>query len=181
MEGNERPSHNVRPATRKLAVCALLAAVGAVLGIVSLPLPAVSAAGYSLKIGITLLPVLLAAALYGPAYGGMVGLIVDLLPALLAPKGPLVPWFTLVGALFGVIPGLFFMKGQALTPKRLLLAIGTGQLLCSVALNSLLLMWLYGMPPQIVYVRLLNQAVMIPAYTIITYYVAKLLKRAGVA
>ena len=171
---------NVRPATRKLTVCALLAALGAVLGIISLPLPAVSAGGYSLKIGITVLPVILAAVLYGPAYGGMVGAIVDLLPALLFPKGPFVPWFTIIGALFGVIPGLFFVKGQAPTPKRLLLAIAAGQFTCSVVLNTLLLVTLYGLPYQIIYVRLLNQAIMIPVYTVLTYYAVRLLKKGEV-
>lgn len=171
---------NVRPATRKVAVCALLSAMGAVLGIVALPLPAVSAGGYSLKLGITVLPVILAAVLYGPAYGGMVGAITDLLPALLFPKGPFVPWFTIIGALFGVIPGLFFAKGQTPTAKRLLVAVATGQLVCSVVLNTLLLTTLYGLPYQIVYVRLLNQAVMIPVYTILTYGAVRLLKKGDV-
>lgn len=171
---------NIRPATRKLTVCALLAALGAVLGIVSLPLPAVSAGGYSLKVGITVLPVILAAVLYGPVYGGMVGAIADLLPALLFPKGPFVIWFTLIGALFGVIPGLFFLKNQAPKPKRLLLAIATGQLICSVLLNTFLLMNLYGLPYQIIYVRLLNQAIMIPIYSILTYYAVRLLKKGDV-
>ncbi len=171
---------NIRPSTRKLTVCALLAALGAVLGIVSLPLPAVSAGGYSLKIGLTVLPVILAAVLYGPVYGGMVGAIVDLLPALLFPKGPFVPWFTIIGALFGVIPGMFFLQGQAATPKRLLAAIAAGQLTCSVFLNTLLLTTLYGLPYQIVYVRLLNQAIMIPVYTALAYYAVRLLKKGAV-
>jgi len=176
----EKKGFNIRPNTRKLAVCALLAALGAVLGATSLPLPAVSAAGYSLKIGITVLPVILAAVLYGPVYGGMVGCIADLLPALLFPKGPFVPWFTIVGALFGVIPGLFFMKGQKPTIKRLGVAIACGQLTCSVVLNTLLLVWLYGSPWQIIWVRLVNQAIMIPVYTVILYYAMRLLKRGGV-
>lgn len=111
MEQNVKQA-NVHPLTRQLTICALLAALGTVLGILSIPLPAVSAAGYSLKIGITVLPVILAAVLYGPAYGGIVGMVVDLLPALLFPKGPWIPWFTLIGALFGVIPGLFSKEAR---------------------------------------------------------------------
>lgn len=179
MEQNTKQT-NVRPATRQITVCALLAALGAVLGMMSLPLPAVSAGGYSLKIGITVLPVILAAVLYGPAYGGMVGAITDLLPALLFPKGPFMPWFTIIGALFGVIPGLFFTRGQKPTVKRLLAAISAGQLTCSVLLNTLLLVSLYGLPYQIVYVRLLNQAIMIPVYTLVTYYAVKLLRKADI-
>ena len=170
---------NVHPLTRQLTICALLAALGTVLGILSIPLPAVSAAGYSLKIGITVLPVILAAVLYGPAYGGIVGMVVDLLPALLFPKGPWIPWFTLIGALFGVIPGLFFQRGQAVTWKRLLFSIAAGQIFCSVLCNTLLLMALYGLPYQIVYVRLLNQAIMIPVYTAAVFGTVKLLKKGG--
>ena len=171
---------NIRPSTRKLTVCALLAALGAVLGIISLPLPALTAGGYSVKIGITVLPVILAAVLYGPAHGGMVGAIVDLLPALLLPKGPFVPWFTIIGALFGVIPGLFFIHGNEPCFKRILAAVAAGQLTCSVLLNTLLLTSLYGLPYQIIYVRLLNQAIMIPVYTILTYYAVRLLKKGAV-
>ena len=54
MEQNVKQA-NVHPLTRQLTICALLAALGTVLGILSIPLPAVSAAGYSLKIGITVL------------------------------------------------------------------------------------------------------------------------------
>ena len=170
-------SFNVLPVTRKVTICALLAALGSVLGILSIPLPAVSAAGYSLKVGITVLPVIMAGVLYGPVYGGIVGAVVDFLPALLFPKGPLVPWFTLIGALFGVIPGLFFLHGQKPTIKRLFTAILTGQFLCSVVLNTLLLMWLYGLPYQIVYVRLLNQAIMVPIYTLAVYGSLRLLEK----
>ena len=47
-------------------------------------------------------------------------------------------------------------------------------------MNTLLLVLLYGMPWQIVWVRLLNQAIMIPVYTCLTYYAARLLKRGGI-
>jgi hypothetical protein len=41
-------------------------------------------------------------------------------------------------------------------------------------------MTLYGLPYQIIYVRLLNQAIMIPIYTVLTYYAVRLLKKGEV-
>jgi ECF transporter S component (folate family) len=169
---------NIRPATRRLIACALLSALGVVLSIYSLP--TFLFGGYAMKIGFGVLPVLIAAVLYGPAYGGAVGALVDLLQALLNPQGPYIPWFTLIGALFGILPGLFFLKGQAATPKRLFLAVFTGQFLCSICLNTALLMWLYGLPYQIVYARLINQAVMIPLHTVLCYSVVRLLKKGNI-
>ncbi|MBR2328699.1 MAG: hypothetical protein IKA58_02310, partial [Clostridia bacterium] len=75
---------------------------------------------------------------------------------------------------------LFFAKGQPVTWKRLFAAIFTGQTVCSVILNTLLLMWLYGSPYHIVYARIINQAVMIPLYTVMVYWLIKTLKRGGV-
>ena len=127
-----------------------------------------------------MLPVIVTAVLYGPLYGGTVGALTDLLQALIFPKGAYMPWFTVIGALFGVIPGIFFVKGQKPTLKRIFVAVFSGQMVCSVVLNTLLLMWLYGSPWQIVYARLINQAVMIPLYTALVYYVVKLMDKCGI-
>ncbi|MDR0841032.1 MAG: folate family ECF transporter S component [Christensenellaceae bacterium] len=175
----ESKKPNVRFTTRKLVLCALLTALGVVLGGL-LNIPAMPLGAYTLKIGMGMLPVLLAAVLYGPLYGGIVGGLTDLLQALIFPKGAYMPWFTVIGILFGILPGLFFSKGQEPKPGRLLLAVGTGQVVCSVVLNTLLLMWIYGSPYQIVYARIVNQAVMIPLYTLILYYLIGLLRKSGV-
>ena len=177
METNDRL--NISAGTRKLVYCALLTALGVVLGGM-LSIPAMPLGSYTLKIGFGVLPVIIAAVLYGPVYGGVVGGLTDLIQALIFPKGPYMPWFTVIGVLFGVIPGLFFAKGQPVTWKRLFAAIFTGQTVCSVILNTLLLMWLYGSPYHIVYARIINQAVMIPLYTVMVYWLIKALKRGGV-
>ena len=116
------------------------------------------------------LPVILSGVLFGPAYGGIVGALTDLIQALLFPKGAYMPWFT-------VVPGLFFMKKQKPTFVRLLAAVAAGQLFGSVFLNTLLLVELYGSPWQLIWVRLANQAVMIPLYAALLYAVCKLLAR----
>ena len=154
-------------------------ALGVVLGGL-LSIPAMPLGSYTLKIGLGVLPVIVTAVLYGPLYGGTVGALTDLLQALIFPKGAYMPWFTVIGALFGVIPGMFFVKGQKPTLKRIFVAVFSGQMVCSVVLNTLLLMWLYGSPWQIVYARLINQAVMIPLYTALVYYVVKLMDKCGI-
>ena len=161
-----RNSANVDPKTRRLAYCALFTALGVVLGGL-LSIPAMPLGSYTLKIGLGVLPVI-------------VGALTDLLQALIFPKGAYMPWFTVIGALFGVIPGMFFVKGQKPTLKRIFVAVFSGQTVCSVVLNTLLLMWLYGSPWQIVYARLINQAVMIPLYTALVYYVVKLMDKCGI-
>ena len=162
-----------------LLVTALALALGVVLGGL-LSIPAMPLGSYTLKIGLGVLPVIVTAVLYGSLYGGTVGALTDLLQALIFPKGAYMPWFTVIGALFGVIPGMFFVKGQKPTLKRIFVAVFSGQTVCSVVLNTLLLMWLYGSPWQIVYARLINQTVMIPLYTALVYYVVKLMDKCGI-
>ena len=149
----------------RLVVCAMLTALGVVLGgLLSIPF-----GSYTLKIGFGVLPVIIAGVLYGPGYGAIVGALCDLLQALIFPKGAYMPWFTVVGALFGLIPGLFFIKRQTPTFPRILLAVAVGQIVGSVICNTLLVIWLYGSPWQIVYARIINQAVMIPLYSALVY------------
>ncbi len=152
----------------RLVVCAMLTALGVVLGGL-LSIPAMPFGSYTLKIGFGVLPVIIAGVLYGPGYGAIVGALCDLLQALIFPKGAYMPWFTVVGALFGLIPGLFFIKKQAPTFLRILLAVAVGQVVGSVICNTLLMVWLYGSPWQIVYARIINQAVMIPVYSALVY------------
>ncbi|MEG1547828.1 MAG: folate family ECF transporter S component [Clostridia bacterium] len=176
MEINKTSSHKM---IKRLVVCALLTALGVILGGL-LSIPAVPFGAYSLKIGIGVLPVILSGVMFGPLYGGMVGGMTDFLQAVIMPKGAYMPWFTVVGILFGLIPGLFFTKKQTPTFKRILLAIACGQLVGSVLLNTWLMVELYGMPWQLIYARLLNQCVMIPLYTVAIYFIMKLLKQNAV-
>ncbi len=172
-------STQVNVNTKRIVICALLTALGVVLGGL-LSIPAMPLGAYTLKIGLGVLPVILSGVLYGPVYGGMVGGLTDFLQAMIFPKGAYMPWFTVVGILFGLIPGLFFIKRQTPSFKRLFAAIATGQLIGSVGLNTALLVWLYGTPWQIIYARLINQAVMIPLYTILIFYIVRFLKKGNV-
>ena len=64
MEKNDRL--NISANTRTLVYCALLTALGVVLGGM-LSIPAMPLGSYTLKIGFGVLPVILAAVLFGPA------------------------------------------------------------------------------------------------------------------
>lgn len=169
----------MNPSVKKLVICALLTAMGVILG-GPLSIPAMPLGGYSLKIGLGVLPVILSGVLFGPVYGGMVGGLTDLLQALIFPKGAYMPWFTLVGILFGLIPGLFFIKRREVKLGRLALSVAAGQLIASVLLNTALLVWLYGYPWEIIYWRAANQAIMVPIYTGLIYGIIKLLQKSKI-
>lgn len=163
--------------TTTLVLSGLFIALGVVLGGM-LSIPAFPMGTYSIKIGLGVLPVILCGVLCGPVYGGIAGGLTDLLQALLFPKGAYMPWFTIVGIFFGLIPGLFFRKQQAIKFPRLLCAIGAGQLFASALCNTLLMVWLYGLPlGGILPLRLLTQAFMIPLHTLLAYATAPLIQR----
>ncbi len=168
-----------RHKTRRLVISALLTALGVVLGGL-LSIPVMPLGVYSLKIGFGVLPVILAGVLFGPAYGAMVGGVTDFLQVMIFPKGAYVPFFTVVGVLFGLIPGLFFTGSREPKFLRILLAVATGQVIASVILNSLLLIWLYNLPWETFIPRMINQAVMIPIYSVLVFYCIKLLKKTGI-
>lgn len=169
-----------RNKTQRLVICALLTALGVVFGGL-LSFPAMPLGVYSLKIGFGVLPVILTGVLFGPAYGAMVGGMTDFLQAMIFPKGAYVPFFTVIGTLFGLIPGLFFTGGREPRFLRILAAVATGQITASVILNSLLLIWLYNLPWEAFIPRMINQAFMIPIYSVLVYCCVKLLKKSGLA
>ena len=64
--------------------------------------------GTIVKIPLKFVSVFVAAALYGPIWGGVCGAVGDILNCLLAPVGPFVPQITVLEFLSGVIYGIFF-------------------------------------------------------------------------
>lgn len=168
-----------RDKTRRLVVCALLTALGVVLGGL-LSIPAMPFGTYSLKIGFGVVPVIIAGVLYGPGYGAMVGGLTDFIQAMIFPKGAYIPFFTVIGVLFGFIPGLFFAGHQQPKFPRILISVFAGQTIASVICNTLLLIWLYGLPWEAFIPRIITQAICIPLYSGIVYGCIKLLKKAGV-
>ncbi len=152
--------------TRVLVSCALLVALSALLG-GGVSVKSFVLGSYSLKIGFGVLPVLLAGVWFGPLWGGAVGALADFTQALLFPMGAYMPWFSVSGALFGVIPGLFFTKTAEVKPLRAFFAVTSALLVTSVGVNTFLIVTLYGNPWEIIYARMVTQAVMIPIHTVL--------------
>lgn len=81
------------------------------------------------------LPIALAGALMGPFWGGLVGMVADILGVTLFPQGAFFPGFTITAALSGVIPGLV-LYGRKPSMKLIALSTGLNALICSLLLNT---------------------------------------------
>ena len=131
---------------------------------------------WNLKIGFTFVPVFLAAYLYGPLGGAIVGGIADFLGATLFPIGAYFPGFALTCVLTGVVYGLLLQKKQ--TPLRILIAVGIVQLICGLLINTYWISVLYGSPFEALLVtRSVQCLIMIPVEFIIIGILSKSLAR----
>lgn len=165
----------IRFQTKRLVLSGLFVALSAILS-GALSFPVYGSGMYTMKISFGMLPVILTGMLYGPLYGGIAGGLSDLLQALLFPRGGYQPWFTVVAILFGLIPGLFFARKQAPTFKRIFAAVFSGQAVGSVLCNSLLMVWLYGADPGLMFlIRGITQAIMIPIFSLLLYWILPLI------
>ena len=125
-------------ATHRLVLIAMLVAAQVVLSrFLSISL-------WNLRIGFSFVPIVLAAILLGAVPAGITAAIADLLGATLFPSGPFFPGFTLTAAVTGVLYGLFLHKKQTL--PRILGAVLTTELLCSILMNTVWISMLYGTP-----------------------------------
>lgn len=87
-----------------LAACGMLLGLEVVLGMFTLNVSPL------LKIGFSFLPVAAAGMLFGPAAGGTVGALGDIVSYLIQPTGPYFPGFTLNGFISGFLYGVFFYR-----------------------------------------------------------------------
>ena len=114
---------------------------------------------WNTRIGFSFVPLVLAGVLLGPVKAGVTGGIADVLAALLMPTGPYFPGFTLTAVLTGVIYGLFLYEKQTL--PRIIGAVLTSQVVCSLLLNTLWISILYKSPfPAVLATRLTQFAIM---------------------
>ncbi|MGI6150807.1 MAG: folate family ECF transporter S component [Christensenellales bacterium] len=163
--------------TKRMVFCGLLVALGVILsGPLEIPLNFFGL--YSVSLSFGTVPVILAAVYYGPMYGALVGGLWDLLQALLFPMGGYNPLFTLSGAVIGLLPGLFFTKGEKPTFLRVLAATAAGHIVGSVILNSLWMIVSYGTPLEVAAIRTLKGVVFIPLFASLVYLLSGALDRA---
>jgi ECF transporter S component (folate family) len=122
-----------------------------------------------LRISLEFLPIMIAAILFGPIAGGIVGAVADLIGATLFPAGTFFPGFTISAFATGVIYGLFFYKKQ-ITWMRALLGTFTKLVIVDLLMVSAWLVILYQMPlAALIPTRLLKFAVMLVVETGFVY------------
>lgn len=144
---------------RVLTSAGLLSAIAIVLGFFKIPLTQL------IEIRFMILPVAAAGWLFGPAVGGLVGLVADVGAYLIKPTGPFFPGFTITSIVSGVIFGCILFEKRP-TLLRILAAQIVYSLVCSVLLNSLWLSMLYGNGfIAVLTARFLKELVMIPINT----------------
>ena len=124
--------------TRTLTTLAMLIAIEVILS------RFLSISAWNIKVGFGFVPVVIAAILYGPLAGGIVGALSDFIGALLFPIGTYFPGFTLTSFLMGVVFGLFLYKKQSWLQG--LAAVGINQFILGLFLNTLWISILYGSP-----------------------------------
>lgn len=91
--------------------------------------------GGAVRISFGGLPIALAGALLGPFWGGMTGMVADLLGATLFPQGAYFPGFTLTSTLLGVIPGVVLYSRKP-SMKWIALSCLLSAVICSLVLNT---------------------------------------------
>ena len=92
---------------KKLCVLSMLTALTVILAVFC-----TFRIGNSIKIPFKFITVFITASVYGPIWGGVVGMLGDIINSFLFPVGPPLIQITAVEFLYGVIFGLFFYKKQ---------------------------------------------------------------------
>lgn len=119
--------------TRKLVIASVLCALAIVSkAYLTIFLPP------DIKVSATAVPVMLTGIFLGPVFGGLCGIVTDILGTLLSGLS-INPGITFSWALFGIIPSLFFIKNHSHSFLKLLFAIIAAQIVCSFCLNTLFL------------------------------------------
>lgn len=152
---------------RVLTVSAFLVAIATVLGFFKIPITEL------IEIRFQYLPIAVGGAMFGPAVGGVIGMLTDVLGYLVKPTGAFFPGFTITSILSGIIYGVFFYK-KKITIPRIIAAELAETIVCSLILNSINLSILYGNAFSVVVAsRLLKVLIMFPVDTIILTVVLK--------
>ena len=129
---------------------------------------------WNIKIGFSFIPVVVAAILYGPLAGGIVGALGDFIGAILFPIGTYFPGFTLTAFLMGLVFGFFLHKKQ--TPLRAAAAAVINQFILGLFLNTLWISVLYGSPyVPLLATRVVQSAILAPVQFAVTMLLARTL------
>ena len=160
---------------RVLAVCAMMLALRVVLGMFAnfslnfIPLPVV-------KISLTFIPIAISGYLYGPVCAGLIAGLGDILSYLLQPTAlGFNPGITICYIIEGIIYGVCLYQTD-LKIKNLVIAKVADLALCTLTLNSFVLMVLFFQNVPFWQILLWRAAVLVP-FAIIEIAVIRLMKQ----
>ena len=128
------------------------------------------------RIGFGSFPIILAGLIFGPAGGGIVGAIGDIIGYYINPAGAYFPPLTLSAALTGVIPPLVLKmtKRPNWSLWELIVAIGIGQFITSILITPYLLQLAFNIPFfATLPARIISQAINVPIYAVLAQRIKK--------
>ena len=159
-----------------LAVCAMLLSICLVLsyfGNISITFLGTNV----IKLSFTVIPIAIAAMLYGPVPAAIIGGLSDIIGFVMAPMGAYIPGFTISMILIGLVYGISFY-GEKVTLQRIALTAAIVGAFISELLGPLWFVLFYGFQPlHALYVRGLKELVMYPITIILIFGICKLLER----
>lgn len=160
---------------KKMCILALLVAVQVVLA------RFISINTMGTRIGLSFIPVMLAAYLYGPLSAGLVSGLADFIGAMLFPFGPYHPGFTVMAFCSGVVFGLLLTLDGPNDVKYWVKAVAAVLVHCLVIgllINTIWVSQLYGSKTYAGWIayRLLEYAVMVPVQIIFAPIVKEMAK-----
>lgn len=117
------------------------------------------------KIGLSFIPIVLAAMTFGPVAGGIVGGLGDVIGAILFPIGTYFPGFTVVAFVQGCLFGLLLYRKYNIL--RVLMASALAQVVCTLLLNTWNISFLYDSPYWPLLVSRLFQACLVFAFQVL--------------
>ena len=130
-----------------------------------------------IRIGFGSLPIIFGGIMFGPAAGGIIGAVSDILGYFINPLGAYMPHFTFTTFLTGFIPGVLihYVFKKRMIYLYIFISIAVGQIISSVILVPIFLDMLFGIPYKATVIpKILGEAVNITLYT---YFIRILVKR----
>jgi ECF transporter S component (folate family) len=160
---------------KKILIRAILLATCIVLGrFLAIKTPIISISFY-------FVPLIFSAIILGPKYSALIGMLSDLIGALMFPTGAYFPGFTLSGLLTGIIYGVFlYQKDKIVINKKFLIKLIISVLLVCFIINGCLntvwvIMIVKSAANIVVPIRILKQLIMVPIIVITIYLLSKIL------
>lgn len=159
-----------------LAIAAMLLALSVVLGYFANI--SISFLGTNtIKIGFNVVPIVIAAMLYGPVTAGIVGGLSDIIGYILAPMGGYIPGFTISMILVGIVYGIAFYKEDVRLPRIIIT-----EFIVTIFINILLgVTWFvvfYGMPyDKALTVRGIKEIFDLPLSIVINFFAFRFISK----